>query len=140
MKDTYEYYKCWTQNNENHGTLSANIYKKTIKQEDILIMCECNVHGENEIILKKKSLKNFANIERLEVSGDLENFIVKTVENEKLCGIRLQQINNSDIWMLQDIDYDSTMIRLANGRLNYFDNRIDYEKLKTQKFTTLLAA
>ena len=140
MKDTHEYYKCWTQNNENHGNLSANIYKKTIKQEDILVMCECNIHGEQEIILKKKALKNFATVERLDVSGDFGNFIVKTVENEKLCGMRFKQTDNADIWELQDIDYDSTMMRLENEMVAFIDNRIDSVKFKTQEFTTLLAA
>jgi len=140
MIDTHEYYKCWTQNNENHGTLNANIYKKTIRQEDILVMCECNVHGEKEIILKKKALKNFANIERLDVTGDFGNFIVKTAKNEKLCGMRFKQTDNADIWELQDIDYDSTMMRLENEMVAFIDNRIDSVKFKMQEFTTLLAA
>jgi hypothetical protein len=134
MNELYEFYKCWNQNYDNHGTLKPNVYKRTVSKDDILIICNCNNQNESEVILKEKSIKNYSTVEKLTVDDTNNSFVLTDKSDVKLCGYRFEE--NGEKLSLKDIDSDSTLVSLVNEKVCFENSHIsdDYKsELKEKK-------
>ncbi len=131
INEMIEYYKCWNQNHDNHGTLKPNVYKRTITKDDILIVCRCNNQNENEVILKEKSIRDYSSIERLTVNDENNSFVLTDKNNVKLCGFRFEK--NGNVLSLKDIDSDSTLVSLKDGYVQFEESNISENYFSEEK-------